>query len=521
MMKETTKTSSVSWKLAGSTAAALLLLSESMTSSSVVYTCQALELQVSSSSGAGRGRPSRSPSSSGRSRGAGRSPTRGTTSKDEAVLPVANLEDYFAPIRIDGGAVAPEEGRIEKNHAYSADFANLLAQQRPLVSTVLSRGREVEPVAGAVDARSSSAMNAVQQPFAAEHLGGGSLDGEPRSLLTKEEKTSLATAGRGWGRTALGASIEGPNQVAQLQRSRVVTVFARNFLRSLLAYQPRHLMAPREVLLTVPPREGRRGSDAAETTREGFPPIAEVERTASLLLALGELKKPTVDRQEGQVTLRLESRKEATYYRNWDPREDDDAVERAEMYRQAAGGEQNVSDYYVAERRPKLTAVFEFALNTHNDHGRTSYAELRKVAVQLRHTPLEPVNRWPWYQTQSWVSQVVIASPEIIRKAFELGGKEQALEICGAPWWGRNRTQPLPPPTAELNIHTRPSSTRTTSENQNYEVRDCSYEEHGGVADEEMTIFAPVESGNAVWTPEGREKVTRSRQAGLVERPSA
>ncbi|CAD7954116.1 unnamed protein product [Amoebophrya sp. A120] len=559
----------VSWKLAGSTAAALLLLSGNIVLTSVVHTCQALEVQASSSSDS-RGR---SRCCGGR-RGPGSAQRRasgGRTSGAE-LQRVAKLEDYFAPILLDdvpGGSTAGDDDLLRQEHVdermeqkttpmslYSEDFKNLLSQ-RPLVSTVLSsRGREPD-----VDAVARSpATNVLQQPFVAERLGGGR---EPlASLLTGEEKVSLANAGRGWDRTAWGpASIQdgADDQVAQLQRSRVITVFARNFLRSLLAYQPRHearrevtgsassqapphLLSPREALLTVPPIGGRRESDAAETTRQGFPPIADVERTMSLLLALGELKKPAVgwswlpvvsDDSPDEASpvrhmrLRLESRQEAIYYR----------IENSFDWRRNLPTELQLREHSEHEdappdphcvverrRRPKLTAVFEFALNTDINHGR-NYAELRKVAVTLRHTPLEPVNRWPWYQTQSWASRMVIVSPEIVRKAHQLGGRDGVNEICGVSYLRYATAQRLssslqPTPIAELNIHTPSTSTRPTSEVKNYDVYDCSYEEFGGVADEEETRSAPVERGNEVWSFEGWEKVTRARQAdrGLGER---
>ncbi|CAD7954124.1 unnamed protein product [Amoebophrya sp. A120] len=94
------------------------------------------------------------------------------------------------------------------------------------------------------------------------------------------------------------------------------------------------------------------------------------------------------------------------------------------------------------------------------------------------------------------------------------------MEICGDKWYWNNKHQPLPPAAAEFSIHI-PSSTRaTSSEDKSYEVYDCSYEEYGGVVNEEATTFSPVERGNALWTPEGWEKVTRARQAdrGLGER---
>ncbi|CAD7922603.1 unnamed protein product [Amoebophrya sp. A120] len=550
--------------------------------------CQALELQVGMNAIRRRGSRCRS----GRHHHAAHRPASSSSSSvpnpdaanhgQTTQSATSDLEDFFAPIPLHSGGAGPRGGAregassasssststrtpkavrtpsqdhhedappagdaIRREHplepvgarlAYSADFANLLAQKTLYDAT--TAGRRTMPVTAAAGPRAPQGSPSQGRQVTAPKAMGIAAVGEERlgtvglgSFLTEDGKACLAMAGRGWPWTARNET-----ERLELSAKLMIVTFARNFLQSLLAYRPEERphshgfgrrvqgepsaserrvgphLSPQELLLTVP----QHGPWMHEYTpnqvpRQGFPPITEEGLSAALLRGRPFFKPPVamwrsgfvIDEAEQEdsalegpvrrkattsVVFRLESREQVSYYRTVDY----DRGENQPDYRPRPQYAQLVDDAgqpdersYVRVTKPKFVAEFEFTLNT--TPGNNEVAELARADILLRHAPSEPCDRSQ--ATQMWASRVVIA-PALVGPRVPPGAGPDDNYFCTAVDGDhRRKFAGYSDPTADF-----PAPTS----GKRYRIQNCSFEEMGGVLGAgigfgERSLYAPPE----------------------------
>ncbi|CAD7961247.1 unnamed protein product [Amoebophrya sp. A120] len=543
--------------------------------------CQALELQLGMNANMRRGT-----SRSGRHQRAVRVPPNPDNYRQAPALATSHLEDFFAPISLELEVAGGPRGGAQEQAAFtSAGAGGSSSSTRtpaPATAVTPSQDQHVEPPALDAIRRQEDPLEPVgaRLPYSADFANllaeaplissqhpdhevfaldsvserlGAAAGG---SLLDRVGQASVAAVGRGWQRLAFGDQIE---------RSKLIDTFAKNFLRSLLAYLPGtsegskgfgryaknwHMetpplrvaphLSPKEVLLRVPLGTSTSTYYAAEPTvasaptRAGFPPKSKDE-LLSEIGSPGFFKRPELEVSEAEggalatsVKFRLESRREVSYYRAAWPGDTESAG--AVHLLDDVGREARLNVGIVEVSKPMFVAEFEFAL------GKEAKAELVRADVLLRHAPAEPYNRNKTLArgscagTQMWGSRVVIAPEPVVRRT-----RSSSREPTGRPGWPDRQDNRFCTPVmrgvdedhglwvsdriARFTAPTGPtagtagSASPSEQSERSYRIQNCSFEEKGSVwgrrvdGTSSSMITGPPHHG--LWTQEGHDLRTR------------